>query len=151
MDPDHDRAVEEFELQSALYRNNTLDRWLSYEGYQPLLWGGGFFLPVGLVAIVATLASVVFIPIMVRDLAVLGHRRWIVGWVVWVAIPSMLVLLLGSEQNRLLIASFVFLPLSYIYFWALKLAVDTWTGQLTARLEFIRRELDREQAMPSQL
>ena len=101
---------------------------------------------IGLVAVVATAAAVVFIPIMVRDLLAVGKKGWVVTWIVFVVVPTAAAYLLGPDQNRLLITTFVFLPTSYIYFWMLKLAVDSWVGQLSSRLEYLRQTLDADSA-----
>ncbi len=134
---------DQFEIEADLYRYDTLNKWLTYEGYSVLIWGGGFFAPVGLIAVLATGAAIVFIPIMIRDLLSVKRFGWIVTWIIMVVVPTSLILVFGPDQNRLMVTSFVFLPSSYMYFWVLKMAVGTWIGQLTGRLELIRARENR--------
>ena len=141
---DHQQAIEAFEVEAALYKYQRLHRWLTYGGYSFLLWGGGFFLPVGPVAYVALGAAIVFVPIMIHDLAATKHWGWIVAWVILVLVPAVLVLLLGPPGQRVLWTALAFLPASYIFFWILRMAVDTWIGVLEGRLELIVTRHDEE-------
>ncbi len=132
----------EFEIEANLYRYDTLNKWLTYEGYSVLIWGGGFFLPVGLIGTLAIAAAVVFVPIMIRDLASVERHGWITTWIILVAVPTFFMFVFAPDQNRLMLTGLVFLPSSYIYFWMLRMAVSTWIGQLAGRLDFIRARED---------
>jgi hypothetical protein len=133
----HQQAIEAFEVEADLYKYQRLHRWLTYGGYSFILWGGGFFAPVGLVAYLALGAAIVFVPIMIHDLAATKHWGWIVTWVILVFVPTLLVLVLGPTRQKVLWTALAFLPMSYIFFWILRMAVDTWMGTLQARLELI--------------
>ena len=139
---DYLSAKDEFEIEANLYRYDTLNKWLTYEGYSVLIWGGGFFLPVGLIGTLAIAAAVVFVPIMIRDLASVERHGWITTWIILVAVPTFFMFVFAPDQNRLMLTGFVFLTSSYIYFWMLKMAVGTWIGQLTSQLELIRARKD---------
>ena len=135
---DYLELKDEFEIHTELSRYQRLHRWLTYEGYSILIWGGGYFAPVGLIAVLALGAAIVFVPIMIHHLAVTQHRGWIVTWIILVFVPTVLTLIFASGQQRLMWTVLAFLPVSYIYFWMLRMAVDTWISNLQGKLELGR-------------
>ena len=137
---DYLELKDEFEIHADLYRYQQLHRWLTYEGYSFLIWGGGFFAPWGLLAILALGAAIVFTPIMIRDLVTTRHSGWIATWVILVLIPTTTVLLLLHGPQRFLAISLAFLAPSYIYFWMLRAAVGIWIETLEGKLEFMRTD-----------
>lgn len=137
---DYLELKDEFEIHADLYRYQQLHRWLTYEGYSFLIWGGGYFAPWGLIATLAFGAAIVFIPIMIRDLVTTRHTGWLITWAIMVLIPTATVYFLMHGPQRMLGASLAFLAPSYLYYWMLRAAVDGWIDTLQGKLEFMRTD-----------
>ncbi len=65
----------------------TLHKWLSYNRYTIFGYGGGVYLPWGLILFVMTILAVVFAPYMIYVLYRNGKRGWVVFFGVIVGIP----------------------------------------------------------------
>jgi hypothetical protein len=124
------------EIEFELYRMNNLHRWLTWEGYGPLLFGGGFFLPVGIVGAVALGAAVIAWPLFTKWLYELKRYGWMISLQVFSIVPGVVAYMLAETQVLIMVV-LASLPGFYIYVWALRMAVENWRSHYTAQLELL--------------
>lgn len=137
---DYLELKDELEIHDELYRYQRLHRWLTYSGYSVLIWGGGYFAPWGLIAMLALVAAIVFTPIMIRDLIVTRHTGWTITWAILVVPITITAFFVSNGPVRFLAVSLAFLAPSYIFYWMLRAAIDGWIDRLQGKLELMRTD-----------
>ncbi len=108
-------------------RLRRLHHWLTLEGSSGIgllaLGAGAPFFPV---VELLSIAALIFLPFLMRELIKTGHRGWIVTLVAMVGIPCLLWFLPVTTP----VASFTIhlfpLLMFYLYCWLLRPAVEEW-------------------------
>lgn len=119
-----------------LPRLERLHRWLTLESWAGVVGLAGFWLPIGPLVAVLSLAAIVFTPMLVANLWGLRRTGWLVGFAVWVGGAAVVGGLLDGPwaglRGALVLVAF------YSYAWVLTLAVAEWWHEATEAAEWAR-------------
>jgi hypothetical protein len=114
-------------------RLRRLHYWLSYNRYTIVVYGGGFFLPFGLVLGALIVLAVFFAPYLLFVLYKSGKWGWLLAFAIMVGIP--LALLFVPTESTVLKTILLFLPLLSFYFYCyiLRFSVGEWLSEASPR------------------
>lgn len=127
-------------------RLRQLHHWLTLEGSSIGLGFSAFFIPYGLIFMLLKWGAIIFTPYMIWQLYQSRRYSWIVGFVIFVGIPTVLMLLRQEHGISDISGYFIYMiPLItfYAYTWILRHSVGEWIDDLRWKRQDRLKELRR--------
>ena len=139
--------MDQFQIQSERFKLNNLHYWITYSGLSCALIAIVALFSLDITLIGMIIVAVGFSVYIIQSLIRLEKKGWVIGYAIFIGIPSILALILS--QSEIIGLSIWFFPLVmfYIYCWILRYTITEW---LTDLKEEKAIDLDQKIEKPQQ-